>query len=1053
MADLTANRAGWTGLLMAESVVTVTATSSAGERVGPATPATGNLGRMQLRAATTSRPAAVDDVEIEVTGGGQALGEVPVEVVSYLGTDAVPYGWMDPCVAWGATTPAQNASYSRQCRWGGQIGYTLDYADSADASITDRHDICPAVEDGRALIVAIDVTASVYVIVSRWYERALAPSTAVATASQVIDLSVLGPTTHDIYTVRAATWNGSAVLVICARESGDKQRIYQWGSVDGGMSWAYVGSTEDTAADEPAEIGDLETTPNGIMFAWASHADTGGEVRVGLLASPFTPIWEASYETVGTDLWDDASASLVQDLEVALCAAETGEVYLVALTVGTIPVPDVYGKTWRTRDGGKTWKLLRGSLGNLSWLHVAAASVRPENIDATWCRGQIIWTGLVTSDRRQIRLGGWSQYAATSPVFGTGAPIRGYGLASSVAWHRMYLPWDTVPSSQGWTRRVNSAVTESMASGTYLRLEGSGATRIEESWTAGGSESAHDRFVQRALIEIQPNVTLVDQDAPAFVEFTANNGAKTYGVRIGIGNNNLRAYQRTGASTWSALAAASSHSLTGVPAMWLIHVEYDFDTGKVWIYARGRDSTDPIALDGMAWSVAVDLENLSVTDIAAHETTTTVVWGSFLKATEVCDWYQTWILTDADSSGVAPAPPTAALVQGRPLTGPAVHVAPDVLLLPGPGIAYDGDSWTVSSTWEHPPANVTDSDPGRVWRSGDQLATTLTATLERPVGGPLVGVTLRGLVAEEVTVEVQDTAGTWTEILGSGDHVTSLNATRKGGVFQPNAPYTSNPLWLENELAGWWLVFDDKARQVLDNRGGRWAAAGSSAPPHIRLGSTTGIGATVGAIDLYPQDLTVIATVGAAVIQAVRVTIAAADHGWPSDQLAWQLQRLIVGAVLVTGDDPDWASSSRTEVRTRSQEAPNGRLLGVRATLPPRREVEVAWADGVDTTQAFGSAAPAWISTAAGEDPVADVGSTPYALEGALRRIKGEAGEVVLFRAPMGAPTETTPLVLTRRHQFVHGRVTSVVAMDGAQGEEGGDQVIRVGTLSVREEV
>jgi len=140
-------------------------------------------------------------------------------------------------------------------------------------------------------------------------------------------------------------------------------------------------------------------------------------------------------------------------------------------------------------------------------------------------------------------------------------------------------------------------------------------------------------------------------------------------------------------------------------------------------------------------------------------------------------------------------------------------------------------------------------------------------------------------------------------------------------------------------------------------------------------------------------------------------------------------------------------------VEVETAELPSGRVRP-KQKLPARRVAEVSWTDGVDTSPVMKpSRSPDWIG---GDVPWADVGSTPWQIQALLERINGEAGEVVYIpRRPNFTELESSGHyeVLPRRHNFLHGRITSSVTHDAVQGEEDSTEIIRVGTITIREEV
>jgi hypothetical protein len=107
----------------------------------------------------------------------------------------------------------------------------------------------------------------------------------------------------------------------------------------------------------------------------------------------------------------------------------------------------------------------------------------------------------------------------------------------------------------------------------------------------------------------------------------------------------------------------------------------------------------------------------------------------------------------------------------------------------------------------------------------------------------------------------------------------------------------------------------------------------------------------------------------------------------------------------------------------------------------------MAWTDGTDlTTIEDDDGDPDFFS--AGGSPASLRYGTPYVLEGLLRLLDGGARQLVYLPRVTGSAQ-----VLLRRDEIMLGSLEGSVRRETVVGDELGDEVVRVSTITVRESV
>ena len=1032
----------WGGFLVPDPRAVLTASAEDGAHVGPPVPSADNVGDLVLRSLRVDRAAAVDDVVVTVTRGGAPVSSGrPAEVSVAVGAGS-PMGWMEPVVAWGedhALTSGASAP-SRVARVGGHDGWTsVLYSDDIDGLVDDFHDLAPA-GDGELLAVVVQDAGAAYVIHSSIHD---ATGAALRAGRQVVDVDELQPAASGVRGVRAAWFRGSALLLVNARDpaGATRDRIYQWSSDDGGLSWSFVGSTLETDADAPSSVADVVTTSGAIVVVWATQESLENQLRASTLASPTQALWTAAWVSIDAseDVWNSSDSERVQDLDAALVATEEDVVHLLALTR-----TGAEGVMLGSVDHGGTWREAENGSRAARWAAPDSAATRLTDTDAVSVAGAVLWHGREGVYRHRLQLGGWTSRGATPTRLTDAGPDRGQrGTWNTFGWTDTWQPWGHVPGGS-WSFSGTASVT---FSGTALSFGGPGASRVAGRYVATlpTSNAAVQTLTVRA---VAASADLgVDQEAPVIFGARFSDGVSdAYAVRVAIGSDRIRVYKQGLVGSWG-LVASEPHTFGTAAVEWYARIGVAMTTGDVDVSVVGRLASG-ITLTGRDdWTDFVDV---TFAGIDLSLTTGEMEWGGYLALGEHSTWTAiSWCRPEGSSVQGYPDE-----VPGRPLAPRPVLLAPDVMVAAAGGAAATDDAWTIATAYDHAAANAGDPNPGLVWRPGGRAEGTLTAAWgdDQPAG--LVGILLRGLTAEAITVELYDVAtAAWVPLTTSGYSrgLSPLWAAVAGGVLRPAAGSGARPQLREAELDGAWLRLDGKVGQITQTRAGVWDSATTAAKGAL-VTSRWPSQPAAGSASVLPRDMLIVCHTGDVKYSAARVTLAAASSAWP-DGVVWTIQRMIVGAVRAFGDAYGWGRAIRVDVAVDEGRTSDDRVRPT-ALGPPRRTIEVSWTDGVDVTRAGDDYEPDGVAVQEGGAPVSNAGATPFTLQGIFEEVQGAAGELVYIpgvaRDVLDSPLSS--VVLHRRHQFLHGRLTSSYSADSAQGDPEVDEVLRVASFTIREE-
>ena len=118
------------------------------------------------------------------------------------------------------------------------------------------------------------------------------------------------------------------------------------------------------------------------------------------------------------------------------------------------------------------------------------------------------------------------------------------------------------------------------------------------------------------------------------------------------------------------------------------------------------------------------------------------------------------------------------------------------------------------------------------------------------------------------------------------------------------------------------------------------------------------------------------------------------------------------------------------------------------------RSYRIAWSEGVDIQDIYDDpASPDYymFNTGASFRPIASVGSAPTAMMGIVKYLQGPENAAVYLPKITPVTGGVSALILNRRMQHALVTIEGPVSIENILGDELRDEVMRVGTITMRE--
>lgn len=823
----------------------------------------------------------------------------------------------------------------------------------------------------------------------------------------------------------------------------------QYASTDGGFSFRFIGELPDIAVTDNVARPAVIATDAGFTVAFLQWSTTYSKclMHVRNIGSAYAPL--------------SGAQNIAASLNAGGNVPATGSV-----TSGVLTVPERLAawvdhrgyqfvavsefSIFRSIDGGVTW-------GNLSPYADQNSSDTMEPWDAAFFRGQAVLSpdrtsrGVSTDESvTLLSLGGWTN--DTWPEAGDGAPDE-----ERPRWSQVYIPC-------GGVQRLTDVSVSATSMGQTLTL---GVNRFTSGATFGvatitididagtGTDASNEPAAFEASGTTSASATaggLTNLEYPLTYELDVTDGVGVwYGLRVTHQSGELKVHERTGPSAFT-LRQTVSLTYDRVDVRILIQ-----DGDGIVLYREQNTATEGFATPATrTWqrapALSLNLANAwgggaptaSRARIITRMTTgdTADLHYFAVRGEENTDYNLTGMIANTD-------PLRPASYGYRPL-----YIAPDIVVRSTGGAISQGETHTITAAYDYGLEQMTNTDPRRGFREASgstgalELAWQTVDEVDIEPTGNVIAIALVGINFGSVTPYLH-TGGSWSSVgtidtsVGGG----ALQWDRKGKTVLADAAGSVQLLVREGEFNGdRWHPGTVEGSTIEHTIGGQWDDADYR--PELRLDSEhTGTSGASGSI--VPRTIVLLIPCAGLAVRGVKLSIAAAQRGYAGGQL--EVKQAVLGRLLPHQQYYSWGrvvslemGATTTELRDRSSR----RVVDAQ----PRRVVDVAWADGIDTRQASEDTdTPSAVDVFGSSYGQAGKGATAWEVYGTLQRLNGDQPVVYLPRVPWVAGNAETYKLINRRDLIVYGRLEGDARMETIVGQEYTGEVIRGLGFTIRE--
>jgi len=810
---------------------------------------------------------------------------------------------------------------------------------------------------------------------------------------------------------------------------------------------------------------------NGTSFLIVYTGNTGANRRyLRILPDAFTPLSNvtdivANPSDVVYGTFDGTSKYLTDGDGTAFLAPD-GALYILTRFVSFGGNPMQFGEVLRSYDLGETWSSVGaqpfgGTQAGGIWYRLDPATVPgssgtyPERFAATFSEGRVVVLcnhvaspGTEDSSMNVIYLGGPSQI--TMPG------IRdAYNDTDRVGWDQTGLPWD-LPGDTIWigagaptTENLNNARLEiSCAAGETRRYSMTPTATVDEGMIVRHAfqvYSGGDNTTDRINIQVR-----------------LDDGVDGYDIVLRAQVDGFRVYDLTAAAN-----IGSEVSVSGP-----IEVIIALGKGKIATWYRVyNQNADREWFTGPAGTVG-NSNGAGGNDL--------IRWGVVATGATTAGVY--WFEWHANTNGdVGPG-----LHDGFTNPGglfPAYYagynrrtwIDAGAFISATDGPAFTGDLYNYDTRYGYPIGSIftAESPTPRVkWRSTDTSEQQIAFQLEPGVGlldnsrpgNDVLGMTVLGANFRTGKVQGYLVGTGWVNLstfdAASGLSWVSGRWARDGNTWFPAGAVLFGPYLHHGEFAGGYIdVGGTHWKRIRTNTSGIGAAGGtSSKKATIIVEDAIPADPTTGTFKIVPRNFTVLVNLLGVSYAGYRLVIDSQSN--PDGY--FEIGNIILGWVEPFGHPYSWGRAVEWEAGVNASRSGDN-IYRSSFRSPTARVIELAWVEGVDTSQLWSdTASPDYIeaSTTAGGPGVAIVAEAPHQLSGILTGLHASnapKNPAVVYLPSVGTVTDAVEdTVLNRREQFVAAHLDPRIRMEVLQGEENSPvegEVVRVAQVILREMV
>jgi hypothetical protein len=877
--------------------------------------------------------------------------------------------------------------------------------------------------------------------------------------------------------LRAAYLNGQILLVgwIVDSTLARHDVTYQWASSDLGASFTLVDSWDGAADSSWSAYPSLFVANNQFVFHYLTNDSTttpGIVPHQRRIANAYQLLSAATDElaclSTSAMKWGSIAAFEFTDGDLSSWVDEDGVFYMAGRDHDNAGGALKECFVLRSIDGGATWRGVGSS--NAHWARAA------------WWAGQDTqsfpdgFTGTAQGGRSVLVHG----YNANPETHDNGSLaityLGGYTTVTLPSLNLFPSPAERVSFLRTW---VGFDLPENTG-GQFTYVPGGAVVAL----TSGGVNFTGGVFDSGSYVLTAAPTSTLAQGMLALVDIKVQGGT---GVVTLVSSDGVNSYTIRVAVTQTTATLRDMHA--GVD---LGTVAVDGKGGVQVLLAVGNDGTgagSPNNGQGAAWVFSkggfngpTDRAFVSLgssTTLQAGATPTNgLQWGMLTgsAASDVTVKIVGYSFGSYTGQQLYAGQGNPGDLQGRNFAPTPLFVNDGTKIAAVDGPAFYGDSWQINTRYEYGIENIFPDiapSPDRPWRSTSTASDVSivfeydgTLNQETPRISPIAGIALLNINFRNFQIDGWDKdLGAWVTIAqaSSCDGQDTLPFARQGDAILPTAATTPGAReWFTlHTLAGSYVCLRDgggviqAVRKIRTNGEG---AFNNSATKTARIfvegaaaGDPTGAGGAT--CEVWSRDVVVLSN-STDKFTRLRLFIPAQT----TSEGYFRIGAMVFGHVVTFARQYSRGRTINAEpnynLTTSRSGTRRARRLGA-----IRRSVELAWTDGVDTTQIsrnFPSADFIVGHTGATPTPVGSPSDTPYTVQGVADYLNGATTPVVYLPGFDQPSAGDAAIVIVNRNRMLYSRLVSPVRLESRLGSEWSGkagELFNVATITLEEEL
>jgi hypothetical protein len=859
--------------------------------------------------------------------------------------------------------------------------------------------------------------------------------------------------TGDLQRITGAATASQCVLFVEAVDNGgtnNKNVCYQYASVSQGTKYTFVGETATTATTYRVHQPNV-VVYNGVFVLSFIRANN----RIGV--TRFTDAYDNIFndlvfnnvtEITGVDFAQTVSDTL-QDGNKYMHMDTDGRIYIYARLRTNYQVSAVYSDCAgiEANEYGTTWYLMgRDSTASqeMQNAHVYEAGNvgLPANIATTFYNGQQMmlcnWDANGTNKYEHsviaLRFGMWATQLYPRLVQN---PLDAEHTHNTFDW----APCDLPTQGGQWTLTTSSTPIIDLL-GDRLRIECNAIERAEYA---------------RNIVDKSEGVTMhVALDA-------VTGGGPSQGVYIGVQCN----------TTTSGTIGYHVRVYIGPTALYLVDMfgtQLDSVTGLTFdgyaLYLHVDNATGDITLYYSDINGPRQYATLTGTATTSGTGTNEYTWGASITTLGTTSQWAFVSYSEGNDMGLG----IDSEINGKqyPAVGFYSGLDAGLYITTQDGPARATDQWEIVPQYDTPVERVLYNlypSRGVAWRSDavndpdndlipaaniswaidpDNLGTEVRAR------NGVVGIHLSNINFRRLQIYTYQ-SGAWVLHSNVQNVVREFSFTRVGNTVRVSSTDTDRPFLHYNECAGWYLVLldDDEnqyIRKVRTNSEGVMDNATTTKTVVFTIeDAKSGDPISGDTAYLVPNAATILLH-GVTDLAGIRITLPTQQ----TNEGYFKIGHMVMGPVVIPATQYGRGRTISWEANTDTTTLPNGvQYANVRGN--GGRTVRIGWVDGVDISELYQyTPNPDFYTTRTGDLPEAAIGSAPTTMFGIVQQMQGNANAVVYLPIIDTTGTQTYD-ILNRYHDHVMVTLGGDVQIENVIGDESKNEVLRVGTVVMRE--